>query len=213
MIVEDHPVTRFGLRQIVESESDLVVCTEAGDAAEALKAFERQKPDLALVDISLPQRNGVDLLRDLKALDSGVRVLFVSMYDERVYAERVLRAGAMGYVMKDEAPDVLIQAIRTILGGEVYVSPSISAHIVAAFTGKTGGNSPTDRLTDRELQVYELIGRGLGNQDMGEKLGVSARTIEAHRANIKSKLGLKDGNMLVREAVRWVDKVERSGSD
>ncbi len=206
LIVEDHPITRCGLRQIIEAESDLEVCDDVGDAASGMEAFRKHQPDLVLADISMPGRNGLELLKDIKAEASKALVLFVSMHDETVYAERVLRAGAVGYIMKDEAPDALIKAVRTALQGGVFVSPQVSNHIIQSFSGANrDAASPVDRLTDRELQVFDLIGHGQGNKEIAQQLGLSARTIEAHRAHIKEKLHFRAGNALIREAVRWVE--------
>ncbi len=207
MIVDDHPIMRHGLAQLIDAQPELEVCSWAGTAAEALAAIPVKKPDLALLDISLPDRNGLELLKDLQALHPEVMVLMVSMHDESLYAERALRAGAKGYIMKEEAADKLIEAIRTVLDGKIYVSVEMSARIIEMFSGNVGTASaaPLRRLTDRELEVFEEIGRGKATREVAEMLGISARTVDAHRAHLKKKLGMKDGSELVRYAVRWVE--------
>jgi len=207
MIVDDHPIMRHGLAQLIDAQSELEVCSWAGTASEALAAMEENEPELALLDISLPDRNGLELLKDFRALYPEVKVLMISMHDESLYAERALRAGARGYIMKEEAADKLIEAIRTVLDGKIYVSGEMSARIIEMFSGSSRGSqaAPLSRLTDRELEVFEEIGRGKATREVAEMLGISARTVDAHRAHLKKKLGLKDGSELVRYAVRWVE--------
>ena len=207
MIVDDHPIMRHGLAQLIDAQPELEVCSWAGTAAEALASIPDKKPELALLDISLPDRNGLELLKDLRVLYPEVNVLMVSMHDESLYAERALRAGAKGYIMKEEAADKLIEAIRTVLDGKIYVSVEMSARIIEMFSGSNGGSSaaPLSRLTDRELEVFEEIGRGKATREVAEMLGISVRTVDAHRAHLKKKLGMKDGSELVRYAVRWVE--------
>jgi len=207
MIVDDHPIMRHGLVQLIDAQPELEVCSLAGTAAEALAAISAAQPELALVDISLPDRNGLELLKDIHAQYPKVKVLIVSMHDESLYAERALRAGARGYIMKEEAANKLIEAIRTVLDGHIYVSGEMSARIIEMISGNSGDPqaAPLSRLSDRELEVFEEIGRGKATREMAEMMGISARTIDAHRAHIKKKLGLKDGSELVRYAVRWVE--------
>lgn len=206
LIIDDHPVMRFGLVQLIKAQPDLEICGEAGTAAEAMEFFERDVPDLALLDLSLPDKNGLELLKDIRARFENVEVLVVSMHDEALYAERVLRSGAKGYVMKEEAGERLVEAIDCVLGGKVFVSPRMSARIIEMFSGGTKASlSPLERLTDRELEVFELVGQGKGSRDIAELLHVSPRTVDAHRAHIKEKMGYEDGNTLIREAVRWVE--------
>ncbi len=204
-MVDDHPVMRLGLSQLIRAEEDLEVCGEASTAREALDYFGSQSADLIILDIALPDKDGVELLKDLRALRPDLAALIVSMHDENLYAERVLRAGAKGYVMKQEAPGNLIKAIRTVLGGNVFVSPNIAARIVQNFAA-TGGtsSSPVGRLTDRELEVFRLIGQGFGSREIAGKLKISSRTVDAHRAHIKEKLGLRDATELMHRAVNWV---------
>jgi len=207
MIVDDHPIMRHGLGQLIDAQSELEVCSWAGTAAEALAAIPEDHPELALLDISLPDRNGLELLKDLRSQYPEVQVLMVSMHDESLYAERALRAGARGYIMKEEAADKLIEAIRTVLSGQIYVSGEMSARIIEMFSGNRGDSqaSPLRRLSDRELEVFEEIGRGKATREVAEMMGISVRTVDAHRAHLKKKLGMKDGSELVRYAVRWVE--------
>ena len=208
LIVDDHPVMRLGLVQLINSKSDLEVCGEAGSAKEALQQVGALAPDLVLLDMALPDGHGLEVLKDLATLHEGLATLVVSSNDETVYAERALKAGARGYIMKEAAATHLVGAIRTILNGQIYVSESMSQLIVEMFTGqkrKGHASSPIDRLTDREFEVFQLIGEGKGSREVGKQLGVSVRTIDAHRAHIKEKLDLKDSNALVRQAVRWVE--------
>jgi DNA-binding NarL/FixJ family response regulator len=205
LIVDDHPMMRQGLSQLICSEPDLTVCCEADTARQAFEAIGELKPDLALVDISLPDKNGLELIKDLQAVHPTLPVLVVSMHDESLYAERVLRAGGRGYVMKQEGGKVLMQAIRQVLGGQVYVSEKMSARILEIFSGGRGegGASPVGRLTDREFEVFQLIGQGRGTREIAVHLHLSVKTVEVHRANIKKKLHIMSATDLVRYAVRW----------
>ena len=207
LLVDDHPVMRFGLAQLVNLEDDLTIIGEAGTAAEAMKILESSEPDLAVVDLTLPDKSGIELIKDAKAVRPALAILVVSMHDENLYAERALRAGAKGYIMKEEAAEKLIEAIQTVLAGGVFVSPNMSQRIVEMFSG--GGSSkaatPLEKLSDRELEVFEHIGRGLGSKEVAEKLNVSPRTVDAHRAHIKEKLGIRDSRELIRRAVQWLD--------
>ncbi|MEM7013002.1 MAG: response regulator transcription factor [Verrucomicrobiota bacterium] len=206
LIVDDHPVMRFGLSALIRAEDDLELAGECGTAAEAMEFCERENPDLVTIDITLPDKSGLELIKDLKSWNSQLLMLVVSMHDESVYAERVLRAGARGYVMKEEAPGNLIQGIREVLRGGVFVSASISARIVQQFADTSGSpDSPIARLTDRELEVFRLIGEGLASREIAGKLNISVRTIDAHRAHIKEKLGIGDATELTHRAVKWVE--------
>lgn len=207
LIVDDHPIMRHGLAQLIDAQPDLEVCARAGTAAEALDAAPRCQAQLALVDISLPDRNGLELLKDFQTHHPGLRVLMVSMHDELLYAERALRAGARGYIMKEEAGEKLIEAIHTVLDGRIYVSGEMAARIIEMFSGNSSGAlaESLSQLSDRELEVFEEIGHGKATREVAEMLGISARTVDSHRAHIKKKLGLKDGGELVRHAVRWVE--------
>jgi DNA-binding NarL/FixJ family response regulator len=207
LIVDDHPMMRQGLAQLVSNEPDLVVCCEADTAGQALNILVTSKPDLVLADISLPDKNGLELIKDIRALAPDVLILVVSMHDEALYAERVLRAGARGYIMKQEGGRKLMEAIRQILSGQIYVSEKMSARILEIFSGRRtqAGGSPVERLSDREFEVFQLIGEGKGTREIAGHLHLSVKTVEVHRANIKEKLSVKTATDLVRFAVRWVE--------
>lgn len=205
VIVDDHPIMRMGLRQLLQSSQLVEVCGEAGSVDEAVSVIDSLKPvDLVIVDISLPDRSGLELIRDLRCLDPGARALVVSSHDERVYAERVLRLGGRGYLMKDLAPDQLIAAVSRVLAGEIFLSPAMTSRMMEAFSG-TKPASPISGLTDRELEVFRAIGEGKSSREIAGLLGVSIRTIDAHRTHIKEKLGLRDAAELSYEAIRWVE--------
>jgi DNA-binding NarL/FixJ family response regulator len=207
LIVDDHPMMRTGLAQLIGNEPDLKVAAEAGTARQALDAVMKLKLDLILLDISLPDKNGLELIKDLRALKPEVPVLVVSMHDETLYAERVLRAGARGYIMKQEGGKKFLQAIRRVLAGAIYVSDKMSSRILETFSGRHPGETtaPLARLSDREFEVFQLIARGVDTHAMAVQLHVSVKTIEAHRVHIKEKLELKTATELVRYAVRWIE--------
>jgi DNA-binding NarL/FixJ family response regulator len=207
LIVDDHPMMRQGLAQLINHEPDLSACGEADTVAQALKLINTAKPDLVLADISLPDRNGLELIKDAQALHPGLPVLVVSMHDESLYAERVLRAGGRGYIMKQEGGKLLMQAIRHVLSGQIYVSAKMSAKILEIFSGHRAdvAHSPVERLSDREFEVFQLIGQGKGTRQIAEHLHLSIKTVEVHRANIKHKLELEHGTDLVRYAIRWTE--------
>jgi DNA-binding NarL/FixJ family response regulator len=206
-LVDDHPMMREGLAQLINHEPDLNVCGEAADALQALDLIQAQKPDLALVDISLPGKNGLELIKDLQALLPSLSVLVVSMHDESLYVERVLRAGGRGYIMKQEGGKKLLEAIRQVLAGQIYVSERMSAKLLEIFSGRRGQatSSPVELLTDREFEVFQLIGQGKSTKEMAAHLHLSVKTVEVHRLNIKEKLKLETANELIRYAVRWVE--------
>ena len=213
LLVDDHPILRQGLANVLNQQSHLSVCGEASDSVEALALAERLRPDLALVDLSLRHGDGIELLKDLRVRQPEMLTLVLSMHDEALYAERALRAGARGYVMKQEKIDRLLLAISRVLSGVIYVSDQVAAHAVARLAG--GGTNASsqetpktmdayvERLTDRELQVFRLIGRGLGTRLIAETLHLSRKTIESHREHIKTKLALKDGAELIQRAIQW----------
>jgi DNA-binding NarL/FixJ family response regulator len=205
LIVDDHPMMRQGLAQLVGAEPDLIVCGEVDSAESALDAVGKSKPDLVLADISLPGKNGLELIKDFQAVQPGLPVLVISMHDESLYAERVLRAGGRGYIMKQEGGRKLMLALRQVLAGKIYVSEKISADILENFSGHHAGtqSSPVEKLTDREFEVFQHLGQGRGTRDIAEKLHLSVKTVEVHRANIKAKLKLKSAPELIRFAVRW----------
>jgi DNA-binding NarL/FixJ family response regulator len=202
-LVDDHPIVRQGLAQLIESEPDLVVVGQADDAYSAIKAMKAAAPDIALVDISLKEADGIELVKELQAQGVTFPILILSMHDESVYAERALRAGAKGYVMKQEPPATLLAAIRQVLGGEIYVSPKMGATLLRRMVGgkQPAAMSPIERLTDRELEVFRLIADGNSVRDIAEKLCLSTKTIEAHREHIKEKLNIKSSAALLRFAV------------
>jgi DNA-binding NarL/FixJ family response regulator len=207
LVVDDHPFMRAGLAQLIDRQPDLQVAFEAGSPAEALKLLEKEKPDLVLSDITMPGRSGAEFIKDLHALHPGLPVLVISMHDETIYAERMLRAGARGYIMKEAGGEALLTAVRQVLSGQVYVSAKLSARLLENLSGgrPRGSNSPIAKLTDREFEVFQLIGQGKGTQEIAAQLHLSTKTVDVHRANIKGKLGIADGTALVRHAVRWVE--------
>ncbi|HEX5221231.1 MAG TPA: response regulator transcription factor [Verrucomicrobiae bacterium] len=206
-IVEDHPVFREGLRQVVNREADLKVCGEAGDYEDALHGIVRLRPDLALVDISLPGKSGLDLIRKLRSESSEVKLLIVSMHDEALYADRVLRAGGDGYIMKQEDPEEIVHAIRDVLGGHIYVSEEVMESRTNGHAAKSGAPDKEkllDHLTDTELEILELLGRGKSQQQVSKQLRLGARAVAGHRTRIRKKLKLKNDEALARYAAGWV---------
>jgi DNA-binding NarL/FixJ family response regulator len=205
MIVDDHPIVRHGLAQLINDEPDLVVCGSAATPAEALAAAGTTQPDLVVVDLALGDDSGLDLIKSLRTSYPDLRILVLSMHDEVYYADRVLRAGAMGYLMKQEPAERMIAAIHQVLGGGVFLSEAMAASLLTRMVGerKLNGRSLVERLTDRELQVFEYIGKGLGTRQIAEKLHLSVKTVENYREHLKSKLNLKTSAELVRYAVRW----------
>ncbi|HPA72012.1 MAG: response regulator transcription factor [Spirochaetes bacterium] len=208
LLVEDHPIFRQGLMAILNSEPGLEVVGEAEDAFQGLKAVKEKSPDLVIVDITLKDSSGIELIKDIRLRHPEVLLLTLSMHDETIYAERALRAGARGYIMKQHAPETVVKAIRQVLDGKIFVSEEIANRIFNRFIDNRGdpGSSPVEGLSDRELEVFELIGRGLGTREISEKLHVSVKTVENHRAHIKEKLNLKSAIELVQHATLWVEK-------
>lgn len=208
LVVDDHPMMREGLRQLIAHEPDLTLCCEAEDAAHALQLIEQSRPDLALVDISLKNGNGLELIKDIRARLPDLPVLVLSMHDESLYAERVLRAGGQGYLMKHEGGERIIAAIRQVLSGKIFLSDSMSNRLLGQLAGRRSGpgaGPSVERLTDREFEVFQLIGQGRTTRDIASHLRVSVKTVEAHRVNIKQKLGVQTAPELIRFAVRWVE--------
>jgi DNA-binding NarL/FixJ family response regulator len=205
LIVDDHPMTRQGLVTLIEHQPDWSVCFEAQNAEQALEAIAKTKPDLVLVDISLPGKSGLELIKDIRALHEHLPVLVISMHDESLYAERVLRAGARGYVPKHEGAAKMVEAIRAVLNGKIYVSEEMSAYFLEQLSGRSSAQirSPVEQLSDREFEVFELIGQGLSAHDIAHRLFLSAKTVDAHRANIKEKLKIKTTAELIAYAARW----------
>lgn len=200
-------MTRDGLVYLIESEPDLKVLWKAENAAQALQVVLKEKPDLVLTDITLPDKNGLELIKDLRAIHPELFILVVSMHDESLYAERALRAGARGYITKQAGGERLMTAIRQILAGGIAVSDKITARIMEAFSGRNAGsdNSPASKLSDREFEVYELIGRGKSTKEIAQQLHLSDKTVAVHRAHIKGKLGFTSAGELAHHAIRWVE--------
>ena len=206
VIVDDHPMMREGIAHTVNREPDLTICGEVGTAAQALAVVEAHQPDLVLVDISLQDRDGVELIKDLRVAQPATPVLVVSSHDESIFAERVLRAGGRGYVTKQEGGREVVRAIRCVLGGKIFLSEKLSGHLLQQLYA--GPAAPNERpgvgqLSDREFEVFQLIGRGLSSQTISDQLHLSAKTVDAHRANIKAKLGLQTTAELISYAATW----------
>jgi DNA-binding NarL/FixJ family response regulator len=205
LVVDDHPITRYGVTQLINHEPDLLVCGEAESAQQALGAIKSAPPDLVLADITMPGRSGLEFIKDLRAQQPRVPVLVMSMHDENIYAERVLRAGGRGYIMKNEGGEKLLEAIRQVLQGQVYVSKSMSAALLEVFTPhrSSGGQATPGALSDREFEVFQLIGQGLSAKQIGQRLNLSVKTVATHRQHIRQKLKVRTGPELIRQAVRW----------
>jgi DNA-binding NarL/FixJ family response regulator len=205
LLVDDHPIVRQGLSEMINQERDLQVCGTAEDVHRALDALENIRPDLVIADISLKGSNGIELLKNIKVRFPRTLVLVLSMHDESLYAVRALRAGAAGYIMKQEATDKVLTAIRQVLSGEIYLSERMEKKMMHQLVGgraaRTG--SPIEDLSDRELEVFGLIGQGHGTRQIAEELHLSIKTIESHRAHIKEKLNLRNATELVQHAIQW----------
>lgn len=208
LIVDDHPLVRDGLTLLITREEDLAICGEAESIAEALPLFGQLQPDVAIVDLSLKDGNGLELIKQVAANELPTRMLVVSMHDEDIYAERALHAGAMGYVDKHEASEKIVNAIRRVLEGKYYVSDHIASRMFSQMTksGTQAEKSPVERLTDRELEVFELIGDGLSMQQIAERLELSPKTVETYRGRMKKKLDIDSAQQLTHYAVRWVSE-------
>jgi len=206
-IVDDHPIVRRGLSQMINQETDLTVCGEADSAQHALESLKKSQPDLMIVDISLQGIDGIELIKIIKTRYENLPVLVVSMHDESLFAERALRVGAKGYIMKQEAIEKMMEAIRRVLRGELYISEGVSANIVKRFINGKAENSQSaiEILSDRELEVFQLIGQGVGTRKIADNLNVSIKTVESYRANIKEKLKLKNATELMKHAIHWVN--------
>ena len=204
-LVDDHPLVREWLTNLIQQQPDLVVCGESEDAPAALREISATRPDVAIVDITLKEGSGIELIKSLRVVEPGVAVIVLSMHDERLYAERALRAGARGYVMKRETAKKVITAIRQVLSGKIYMSENLSAAFAEKFVD---GRLPTsgtlvEKLSDRELEVFQLLGKGYETRRVAEMMNVSMKTVQAHCAHIKEKLKLTNAAELLREAVRW----------
>ncbi len=212
LIVDDHPIFRHGLIQLIDQEDDLQVCGEAEDYHSAWKAINALSPDMLIVDITLKDMSGIDLIKEVHRHHKGIPMLVISMHDESLYAERAFRAGAKGYIMKQEASDSVVQAIRQVLRGGFYASSRVTENILARFI--EGPREPTDSplqaLTDREIEVFNLIGEGLSISEIGHRLHLSVKTIGTYRERIKEKLNLRNSTELLRYALNWVEKERRT---
>jgi DNA-binding NarL/FixJ family response regulator len=206
VIIDDHPLVREGLIGLLAAQSDFAVCGEASGAREARQIVAETKPDVVIIDLTLPDGSGLELIKEFKSKWPAMKLLVLSMHDESLFAERVLRAGAVGYVSKHEASRTIVQAVRTILAGKLYLSPNMTELVVqrAFVSGVDVSRSPVERLTEREREVFELIGQGLSSRQIAVKLSVSPKTVETHREHIKEKLELTTGAELAKYAVQWV---------
>lgn len=205
LVVDDHPMMRAGLMQLISKQADLEVCGEAGSPAEAMERIVQSRPDLIVVDISMKGASGLEFIKNVCAVHGHIPMLVLSMHDEKVYAERALRAGACGYIMKEEGSEFLIAALRRVLEGGIYLSSAMSARLLRSITNPESRNtdSPLQKLTDREFEVFRLIGQGRTSQEIAEELHISPKTVDVHRFQIKEKLQLKSGPALVHYAVQW----------
>jgi DNA-binding NarL/FixJ family response regulator len=211
-IVDDHPIVRHGLTQILRDDPELEPCGEAEGMREALEKIEETQPDLVVVDLSLKDGNGLELIKELVARDPSARALVSSMHEDALFAERALRAGARGYINKAETVEHLVEAVRRILDGSIYLSQEMTDRMlmsIASLEGEDGTRSPLDRLSDRELEVFELLGRGLTTRQAADHLHLSVKTVETYRENIKAKLALNNNNELICHAARWVSDAQR----
>lgn len=206
LIVDDHPLIRQGIRTLLSHEADIEVCGEAESAADALAVIEKTKPDVATVDLSLKESSGLELIKDIRIRFPKMLILVVSMRDEGLYAERALRAGALGYVTKDEGPQKILEGLRKILQGQVHVSEKMASKVMSKIIAGTSekSSSPVSQLTDRELAVFELLGKGLPSREVAKNLHISPKTVESHRERIKEKLKLDSATDLLKHAIQWV---------
>ena len=207
-VIDDHPIVREGLTQLINREPDLTVCGTAEDIYEALKAMQTLKPDIALADISLKGADGIELINNLKIRMPALPVLVLSIHDESIYAPRALRAGARGFIMKQEATENVLLALRRVLSGEIYLSKRMANKMLQQFVGAPGTAQKfsIDRLSDRELEVFRLIGQGHGTRRIAEELRLSVKTVESYREHIKEKMTLSDASELVQHAIQWLQR-------
>ncbi len=204
-LVDDHPAMRQGLSELINQEADLLVCGQAGDIPSALDGIQKTKPDIVIVDLTLKEASGLELVKDLKVRFPALPVLILSMHNETVYAERSIRSGARGYIMKEATTEKIIEAIRRVLGGDIYLSADASSKMLKKMAGvKSDNTDPVESLSDRELEVFRSIGEGLRTRDIAERLHVSVKTVESYREHIKIKLDLENAAKLTRRAVEWV---------
>ena len=205
LLVDDHPMVRERLAEILNREADLQVCGEAEDRHQARELVDRKRPDLVIVDLTLKNSDGLELIKDLKARRPKLLMLVVSMHDESLYAERVIRAGARGFITKQEATRSILQAVRRVLAGNIYLNENTATHLISRLTARPGsfGATPAELLGDRELQVFELTGRGLNTRQIAARLHIGVKTAETYRARIREKLHLKDPSELLQLAIAW----------
>ncbi|MFN2373473.1 MAG: response regulator [Cyclonatronaceae bacterium] len=205
-LVDDHPLMRKGIAMTLDLEMDFEVCGQAESAEEAISDIPAKMPDIVVIDISLPGMNGIELIKHLKTQNPDLLMLVVSRHDEEMYAERAIKAGARGYLMKMEAGDVIVNAIRRILRGQIYLSEEINNKLLMGMMagGQVGRSSPLEILSDRELEVFELIGNGTTTREIAERMHISVKTVESYRTRIKTKLDISTGNELIKHAVQWV---------
>ncbi len=205
VLVDDHPAVREGLAESINRETGLTVCGQADDQAAALRVVESTRPDLVVIDLTLKTSSGLELIKDIHARWPGVLVLVVSMHDENLYAERVLRAGARGYITKQEATHKVIEAIRHVLAGGIYLNPKMSSTILARVAERPEkvADSITSRLAERELEVFEMTGRGLSTREIAQQLHIDTKTVDTYRTRIKQKLGLDSSSALLKLAIEW----------
>jgi len=216
LIVDDHPIVRQGLRRVMENEEDLLVCGEAETVRDARLAIKDLTPDVMIADISLKQGDGIELVRDVRAHHPQLPILVLSMHDETIYAERMLAAGANGYIMKQAASDQFLIALRRVLDGGIYVSEAVGNNMIQKFAagGAYISANPIDRLSNRELQILHMIGKGMSTRETAHSLNLSIKTVESHRQRIKRKLNLSTGTQLVQYAVNWFStKAERGDAE
>ena len=205
LIVDDHPLLRQGIAQLINQQKDMHVCGQAEESRQVVDMVKKTSPDIIVLDVSLKGANGIELLKDIKTYFPKIKVLVLSMHDETVYGPRAIRAGAAGYVMKHEAIDRVITALRKILQGELYLSDAMSARMLHRMIGHSSPTAnPIDELSDRELEVFNLLGKGLSTRAIAEQLHLSVKTIESHRAHIKEKLSLENATELMHHAIQWV---------
>jgi DNA-binding NarL/FixJ family response regulator len=215
LLVDDHRTLLTGYRLMLDAEPDFAVCNTATSVPEALAAVERERPDLVVTDLTMPGRGGIDLIKDLIALHPELRILVCSMHDESLYAERALRAGAKGYLMKDADGPTFLAAVRRVLNGQVYMSEKLAARVLDAFAGARprGSHSPLEKLSDREFEVFRLFGEGKTAKEIAGQLNLSPKTISVHRDHIKEKLEFTTSAEMIRQAVRYVETEQLGGAN
>jgi DNA-binding NarL/FixJ family response regulator len=206
LLIEDHPMVRQGMRSLLEGTSDFIVCAEVGNADDALAAIVRERPDVICLDLLLGEGDGFELIRTIRAAHPNARILVLSVRDEELFAERCIQAGALGYAMKTEPNAALLAGLRRVSNGDVYLSARAATRLLTRVNESPGPRSGLAGLSDRELQVFQLIGLGLPTRQIAERLGISIKTVETHRENLKNKLGFEHSTRLVREAMRWVQR-------